>query len=178
MATQRKKKPLEPIDDIASKIAEEAKDHNTGAATEKKEEEFYDENQRKELSKEVVKKAALQNQLTEKQIKAEDIRILDLEQNRIERKSYARRIFLFTIVWGLLIFLVIFSVATKKFLVFSQSEFNLSDKVVITLITSTTINFFGFFLLVVKYLFNTGSNTNKGKRNRQKKKEMSNVGKK
>ena len=33
----------------------------------------------------------------------------------------------------------------------------LSDKVIMTLITSTTINVFGFFLLVLKYLFNTGS---------------------
>jgi hypothetical protein len=32
----------------------------------------------------------------------------------------------------------------------------LSDPVLIALITTTTLNVFGFFLLVIKFLFNTG----------------------
>ena len=72
-----------------------------------------------------------------------------LRQNNIERKKYAGRIFIFTCIWAVLIFLVVFLVGFKVVV--------LSDTVLVTLISTTTINFFGFFLLVVKYLFNTGA---------------------
>jgi hypothetical protein len=77
-----------------------------------------------------------------------------LEQNREERKKYARHIFSLTCIWAFLIFIFLFFVGF--------SLIKISDKVLITLITSTTVNFFGFFLLVVKYLFNTSDNWKKG----------------
>lgn len=82
-----------------------------------------------------------------------DIRLENLktlQQNNAERKRYAGRIFLFTCIWAVLIFVVIFLAGFKVIA--------LSDTVEVTLISTTTINFFGFFLLVVKYLFNTGAN--------------------
>ncbi|MDI9364583.1 MAG: hypothetical protein QM541_06510 [Flavobacterium sp.] len=97
---------------------------------------------------------------SEKAIKIEELKTkreynLLLVQNRKERKKYAKLIFRLTCSWTTLIFIIIIAngltcINDKKYF-----EFNLSDKVLITLITSTTINFFGFFLLVVKYLFNT-----------------------
>ena len=67
--------------------------------------------------------------------------------NSEQRKKYAKYIFLLTCIWATLIFVLIFFQGFKLM--------ELGDKVVITLITSTTINFFGFFLLVTKYLFNS-----------------------
>lgn len=76
-----------------------------------------------------------------------------LKQNRKERKRYAKHIFIFTCCWGILIFVTLIANALNSINGHKYFEFQLSDNVLITLITSTTINFFGFFLLVVKYLF-------------------------
>lgn len=73
-----------------------------------------------------------------------------LRQNNEERKTYAREIFGMTQAWAIVIFiLIIVSGIASAF-----KESFLSDKVLIALITTTTANFFGFFFLVVKYLFN------------------------
>ncbi|PUZ29126.1 hypothetical protein DCC81_06585 [Chitinophaga parva] len=72
-----------------------------------------------------------------------------LRQNNGQRKIYARLIFVFTCLWAAVIFVMLFLAGFKRL--------ELSDTVLVALITTTTINFFGFFLLVVKYLFNTGS---------------------
>lgn len=69
-----------------------------------------------------------------------------LAQNTAERKKYAHKIFLLTVYWSLLIFFILFLKGWRSL--------DLSDKIIITLISSTTINFFGFFFLVTKYLFN------------------------
>lgn len=71
------------------------------------------------------------------------------EQNIEERKKYAKWIFVFTCIWsGLMIIVVLLS---------GFSWLHLTSEVIITLITSTTVNAFGFFYLVVKYLFNNGT---------------------
>ncbi|SFW13309.1 hypothetical protein [Chitinophaga sancti] len=70
-------------------------------------------------------------------------------QNNVERKKYAGWIFVLTCIWAFLIFVLIFCVGL--------SFMTISDSIIVTLISSTTINFFGFFFLVVKYLFNTGN---------------------
>jgi len=172
-ATRRSKLPVAPIENIEAIISKESQDHNKGAETERQEEEFFDFEAKKALSDERIKTAVLNNVLLEKEIEVQNRNIENLTQNMGERKSYARRIFLFTVIWGILIFLVLFSVATGNFLVWISKKFVLSDKVVITLITSTTINFFGFFLLVVKYLFNT--NDKESKKKSKKKKEVSDL---
>lgn len=78
----------------------------------------------------------------------ESILNTELRTNIDERKKYARWIFVLTCTWAICIFTVVF------FLGFgSRLNFKISDSVMIALITSTTINFFGFFLLVIRYLF-------------------------
>ena len=89
----------------------------------------------------------LDNELKSEQIKTWRLYNETLGINSEERKKYAGYIFKLTCIWASLIFVIIF------FQGFGCTK--LSDKVVITLITSTTINFFGFFLLVTKYLFNS-----------------------
>ena len=93
---------------------------------------------------------------TDRQIKLERLKTYKeynatLAQNNAERKTYAIRIFKLTCIWAFVIFAIVISQGLGKM--------SLSDKVLIALITSTTINFFGFFLLVVKYLFHTGAET-------------------
>lgn len=76
-----------------------------------------------------------------------------LKQNNTERKRYARNIFFFTVGWAIAI------IAIVLFCGWEFHSFKLSDTVLVTLITTTTVNFFGFFLLVVKYLFNPNKST-------------------
>jgi len=89
----------------------------------------------------------LQNQIKLELLKTKRQFNKTLKQNNRQRKTYAGHIFKFTCFWAVLMFGIIVLQA------FGVSR--LADQVLITLITSTTINFFGFFLLVVRYLFNT-----------------------
>jgi hypothetical protein len=79
-----------------------------------------------------------------------------LQTNSAQRRMYARRTFWLTCIW---ITLVIIIVALNGLDVYfngiKHRVLILSDTVVVTLITTTTLNVFGFFLLVMKYLFNT-----------------------
>jgi len=98
-------------------------------------------------------------------IRAKREQIKQLEQNREERKKYAGHIFKFTCAWAAIIFVILILSGWNK----AWSRFETSDKVLITLITSTTVNFFGFFLLVVKYLFHTGEIEKEEKKGKKKK---------
>ncbi|MDR3705343.1 MAG: hypothetical protein P4L28_05490 [Paludibacteraceae bacterium] len=68
-----------------------------------------------------------------------------LRDDKGARKKYARLTFILTCSWSIFLVLTIFLLGLKIL--------TLSDTVIVTLITSTTINFFGFFLLVMQYLF-------------------------
>ena len=71
-----------------------------------------------------------------------------LQSNNIQRKRYAINTFILTCGWiGIVICIVVLT---------GLKALSLSDTVLITLITTTTASVFGFFLLVMKYLFNTG----------------------
>ena len=73
-----------------------------------------------------------------------------LDDNRA-RKIFSNIIFAITVLW---MFLVLFIVIQC-----SRKVFNLSDGVLIALITTTTANVFGFFYVVVNYLFNKDKST-------------------
>lgn len=79
-----------------------------------------------------------------------------LADNSVLRAKYAKKIFNLTLAWTFGIFLVVLLQGFNNY-----DHYYLSDKVLITLITSTTINLFGFFLLVVKYLFHVEARTDK-----------------
>lgn len=74
-----------------------------------------------------------------------------LEQNRKERVKYSRFTFGLTVFWITLVIIIVF---------FSGFTWNkeriliISDNVLIALITTTTVNVFGFFVLVMQFLFN------------------------
>lgn len=83
----------------------------------------------------------------------------------IEREKYARRIFRLIVVW--LAFVGIIIVADGIHNPVFGFLFDLSDAVLITLITTTTASVLGLFIVVVNYLFHrpsagTKSNTDNG----------------
>jgi len=80
------------------------------------------------------------------------------EQNTELRKKYAKNIFILTCFWASAIILILLLVAANNW-----DCFYLSDRVILTLITSTTVNIYGFFLLVVKYLFPSPKTKTKSK---------------
>ena len=69
----------------------------------------------------------------------------NLRQDRNLRKAYANKLFKLTCIWITLIFVMLFLQGFNRLL--------LSDKVLITLISSTTATFLGLFTLVIRYLF-------------------------
>ena len=129
------------IEDIKKRIEDEA-----GKADHIKEEQARVQHEKSYLDEGLDRLLRVED-LIEKRHKNQS-----LQQDREARKQYALMTFILTCVWCVFIFVVI-GCAAEGYLV--HSHFRLSDKVLITLITSTTINFFGFFILVMKYLFHT-----------------------
>ena len=73
-----------------------------------------------------------------------------LDDNKA-RKSFSIWIFVLTVLWMFLVLLIVIQCSRKVFF--------LSDGVLIALITTTTANVFGFFYVVVNYLFNKDKST-------------------
>lgn len=80
-----------------------------------------------------------------------EAKLNNFNQNMAERKKYAFFIWQFTIFWSVFIGCIILWTAMGKLVI--------SDAVLITLITTTSANIFGFFYLVTKYLFNQDKST-------------------
>jgi uncharacterized membrane-anchored protein len=74
-------------------------------------------------------------------------KIETLRQNNSQRVIYARRTFWLTAAW--------LAVSMAILILKGLSILIISDAVLITLITTTTVSVFGFFILVMQYLFNT-----------------------
>lgn len=68
-------------------------------------------------------------------------------QNIKERKKYAGHIFWLIVGWLVLLFVVLGLQG------FKYCEFELSENVLLALITGTTVNILGIFVIVVNYLF-------------------------
>ncbi|MBO9201384.1 MULTISPECIES: hypothetical protein [Niastella] len=73
-----------------------------------------------------------------------------LDDNKA-RKVFSVIIFAITILWMFLVLIIVVQCSRKVF--------HLSDGVLIALITTTTANVFGFFYVVVNYLFNKDKST-------------------
>jgi hypothetical protein len=73
-----------------------------------------------------------------------------LDDNKA-RKSFSQRLFVITILWMFIVLLIVIQSGRKALI--------LSDGVLIALITTTTANVFGFFYVVVNYLFNKDKST-------------------
>ena len=71
--------------------------------------------------------------------------------DNVARVTYSKNIFIVTVIW---LFIVILIVIAK-----GLHFLDLSDTVLVTLITTTTIAVFGFLLAVVNYYFNKDKST-------------------
>ena len=126
------------------------------------EEQIQDDVLISEIENSPISETPMSNRDVEQEIKiAElDIKKEELEskrQDRLQRKAYADNIFKFLCVYMIAIFIIIFRHGEIL------NGFELADSVVITLITTTTANIIGIFILVVRYLFNPSNGNNKGK---------------
>lgn len=80
--------------------------------------------------------------------------LASLQQNNRERLRYAKWTFVLTCFWIFVVMILVFMNGYHP--ATGSRPLQLSDTIVVTLISTTTINVFGFFLLVIKFLFNTG----------------------
>lgn len=73
-----------------------------------------------------------------------------VDDNRA-RKAFSYWIFTITVLWMFLVLMIVLQCG--------RGTLRLSDGVLIALITTTTANVFGFFYVVVNYLFNKDKST-------------------
>lgn len=103
--------------------------------------------ERKELEGEKLQeleKKALELQLVKAQIRK-------FEDDNTGRREFSRSIFTVTVIWMFLVLMIIIQCANGKW--------QLSDSVLIALITTTTANVIGVFIIVANYLFNREKST-------------------
>lgn len=122
---------MDDIKNVLGKIT------NTDAPVDVKE-EFNDVED--ELRKERLREAKLKNDAQEEENKGDS-------QDRSQRKDFAERIFTFTLIYMLFVFVILFISGTIT------TNFHLSDNVLITLLGTTTANVIGILIIVVTYLF-------------------------
>jgi hypothetical protein len=67
------------------------------------------------------------------------------------RKTFSLWLFSITVLWMFIVLMIVIQCGRQAII--------LSDSVLITLITTTTANVFGFFYVVVNYLFNKDKST-------------------
>lgn len=88
---------------------------------------------------------------------ANKIRNEELEnrrQDRAQRKVYADNLLTFLCFYMILVFFILYKSGSL------YNSFELSDSVIIALITTTTANIIGIFAFVVRYLFKTPDDKN------------------
>lgn len=88
---------------------------------------------------------------------ANKIRNEELEnrrQDRAQLKVYADNLFTFLCFYMILVFFILYKSGSL------YNSFELSDSVIIALITTTTANIIGIFAFVVRYLFKTPDDKN------------------
>lgn len=89
------------------------------------------------------------------QVQALEQELLESKDTHNLRLDYSNKIFWLVCSW-------LICVAVSIFLSgFKIGNFSLSDKVLITFITSTTINVVGLFIVVAKWMFPSNNNNNK-----------------
>lgn len=86
--------------------------------------------------------------LTEEEKHLYEVHTRGLEQDIQERKDYAKKIYKLTLGWFIGLALVLVLHGWRD-----VTHFDLSERIILALITSTTIEVIGVFVIVAKYLF-------------------------
>lgn len=88
-----------------------------------------------------------EKQTKKRQLKEFDIRLDSLERLEKAKISYAKRIFSFVVIWCTIILILV--------VCNGLNWLSISEKVLIVLISSTTLNIIGLFTFVLKYMYHT-----------------------
>lgn len=102
---------------------------------------------------EFAKQAELETKEMECAVELKRQRIKDVEQDRRERRGYAYRIFCLIVVWLWGLAMIV--------MMDGAMMLDISDKVLIGLITGTSVNVIGLMAIVAKYLFPKNNNGDK-----------------
>jgi hypothetical protein len=84
-----------------------------------------------------------------------ELKLAAIKENIEAKKKYAHRLFVMLCVWLGLVLIVVLFQGLARVPFFPNSDFDLSEAVLITLITTTTANVAAFFLVVTNHLFPT-----------------------
>jgi hypothetical protein len=137
MSPSKKKQELEK--DLESKIVvpespTDAKAKSDAIVVVEKESKFYDQKRKEDLHQQEM---------------------ADRASDRTQRETYARRVFFLVLGWIILIFLLLLFQGFGPLIHYNP----LSDKVLLALITSTTVNLIGTLIIVLKYIFRSPTKT-------------------
>ena len=133
------KRPEEILAEFQTKL-------QTGHSTKVDSEEAVKE-EKKELQEGKIhelEKQALELQLLKAQIRK-------FEDDNTGRREFSRSIFTVTVIWMFLVLMIVIQ--------YAGGRWHLSDSVLIALITTTTANVIGIFIIVANYLFNREKST-------------------
>lgn len=125
-------KEIQNLADVVSKISQYKEDVSDANSSE------YDHIKR-QIYAERVRREQLENEALEGKNKSDD-------QDREQRKDFAERIFTFVSLYMVAVFAIL--ILSGGF-----TNFHLSDRVLVTLLRTTTANVIGILLIVVTYLF-------------------------
>ncbi|HEY4010013.1 MAG TPA: hypothetical protein VGM11_07660 [Acidobacteriaceae bacterium] len=137
MSPLKKKQEIEKELEQRIVIPEVPADEHSKQVAEKtlaKESKFYEEERKAELHKQDV---------------------ADRQSDRTQREKYAGRVFSLVLAWIILMFVLLMFQGFCELIHFKP----LSDKVLLALITSTTVNLIGTLIIVLKYIFRTAGNS-------------------
>jgi len=129
----------EKLDDFISIFLSETKKAEKGQEKHIAITEDEDKSLRREVEIESLK--------TDNEIKRELLK--SKEQDREQRKEFAIKIYQFLLFYLSCVLLLIILCSSTVF------DFEMTEAVIIALLTTTTANVISIFILVVKYLFNT-----------------------
>ena len=135
----KEKRPEEILAEFQNKL-------QTGHSTKVDTEEAVKEEKRELQEGKIheLEKQSLELQLLKAQIRK-------FEDDNTGRREFSRSIFTVTVIWMFLVLMIVIQCAGGRW--------HLSDSVLIALITTTTANVIGIFIIVANYLFNREKST-------------------
>ncbi len=105
-----------------------------------------EEDYKKRANQEKIHELRLANRLKEEELKSR-------EQDRKQRKGFADKIFFMLSIFLLFVCLILVFAGMKFLPIKPYPHFELSDNVLIALLTTASANVIGIFIVVVRYLF-------------------------
>lgn len=99
-----------------------------------------------DVEEELLKTQQIENKKADVELKLKELELRSKELDINLRKDFSFKIFSFLCSYMVVVFVLVYFSGFKSF-------FEMSDAILITLLTTTMANVIGIFLLVVKYIF-------------------------